>query len=63
MEGEEKRKVCTFGMINAIYFLSRYLDLLPHFSTLTFLIHILIQQNLNFYNPFKKNVGKNLKIK
>lgn len=52
MEGEEKRKVCTFGMINAIYFLSRYLDFLPHFSTLTFLIHILIQQNLNFYNPF-----------
>lgn len=61
MEGEEKGKACTFGMINAPSFLSRYLDLLPHFFTLTFLSHILIQQDLNFYNPLKnRNNFKNI---
>lgn len=35
MEGEAARKTYTSAEINTIYFLSKYLDLLPHFFTLT----------------------------
>lgn len=61
MEGEEARKTYTSGMINTIYFLSKYLDLLPHFFTLTFYTQSLSSwSKILIFTSHSKKTTKNI---